>query len=557
MVVLADEISRDAGGVVGLQDRQPRDGRQLTVALDLRRPPGREDESLIPLPELSIVTISAGVSIGAAGRESQRQIVAEGICQAESGLMVVMILLISAPATHLMRGLSGFEEPSALSPATGRAAALNITAYESRLDQAAACPCALPVFLLSCPICPLPSADPTARRSAASCQARPRQSSYSARAPVSSLAAVVATAQDQGPTAKPFSVGVRRFAFDPDRIEVNQDDLVKIALHTETSRTACDRRVPHREARRPRPSGDLRVPGRPARYLPLLLQPPDRGRLPADARRARRPATASVDAALRRRGPRGGLAHAPPGVAHAGPLALFGALAVGWTWPLVLHLGDAIPGDPGDNYSFLWNLWWMRHVLATPDLPYFHTTYLFYPFGTTIADHPHCALPALRSGDGAEAALDRRRAEPAARVLLFANMAAMYALVWTILSPAMKTESARNRGHDTPARSAAPRRGAAARRFSPHDLRPVAIPCGASARSFRSGCGVGAAGVRAGAETGCDRVQPRGDGGRPGHRGDRVHRLLLRRLSVPLHDRLPDGLGRFECRWRAAPAPRR
>jgi heme/copper-type cytochrome/quinol oxidase subunit 2 len=50
---------------------------------------------------------------------------------------------------------------------------------------------------------------------------------------LSSLAAVVATAQDQGPTAKPFSVGVRRFAFDPARIEVNQDDLVKIALHTD------------------------------------------------------------------------------------------------------------------------------------------------------------------------------------------------------------------------------------------------------------------------------------------------------------------------------------
>ena len=37
----------------------------------------------------------------------------------------------------------------------------------------------------------------------------------------------------------------------------------------------------------------------------------------------------------------------------------------------------------------------MRHVLATPGLPYFHTTYLFYPFGTTLANHPHTALPAL------------------------------------------------------------------------------------------------------------------------------------------------------------------
>ena len=47
-----------------------------------------------------------------------------------------------------------------------------------------------------------------------------------------SFAAVVATAQDQGPTAKPFSVSLRRFSFNPSRIEVNQDDLVKIELRT-------------------------------------------------------------------------------------------------------------------------------------------------------------------------------------------------------------------------------------------------------------------------------------------------------------------------------------
>ena len=48
-----------------------------------------------------------------------------------------------------------------------------------------------------------------------------------------SFAAVVVTAQDQGPTAKPFGVSLRRFAFNPARIEVNQDDLVKIELRTE------------------------------------------------------------------------------------------------------------------------------------------------------------------------------------------------------------------------------------------------------------------------------------------------------------------------------------
>jgi heme/copper-type cytochrome/quinol oxidase subunit 2 len=45
-------------------------------------------------------------------------------------------------------------------------------------------------------------------------------------------AAAVCGAQDQGPTEKPFAVTAHRFAFEPARIEVNQDDLVKIELRT-------------------------------------------------------------------------------------------------------------------------------------------------------------------------------------------------------------------------------------------------------------------------------------------------------------------------------------
>ena len=42
----------------------------------------------------------------------------------------------------------------------------------------------------------------------------------------------VLTAQDQGPTSKLFSIGAHRYAFEPARIEVNEDDLVKIELQT-------------------------------------------------------------------------------------------------------------------------------------------------------------------------------------------------------------------------------------------------------------------------------------------------------------------------------------
>src|SRR5258707_97175 len=46
------------------------------------------------------------------------------------------------------------------------------------------------------------------------------------------LAAVAAASQDQGPTAKPFTVTLHKYAFDPPRIEVNQNDLVKVELRS-------------------------------------------------------------------------------------------------------------------------------------------------------------------------------------------------------------------------------------------------------------------------------------------------------------------------------------
>jgi len=49
---------------------------------------------------------------------------------------------------------------------------------------------------------------------------------------VVALTAAAAAAQDQGATAKPFAITVRQYAFDPPRIEVDQDDLVKIDLRS-------------------------------------------------------------------------------------------------------------------------------------------------------------------------------------------------------------------------------------------------------------------------------------------------------------------------------------
>ncbi|HEY0284548.1 MAG TPA: hypothetical protein VGC23_04110 [Vicinamibacterales bacterium] len=73
-------------------------------------------------------------------------------------------------------------------------------------------------------------------------------------------------------------------------------------------------------------------------------------------------------------------------------LLLLAAMSIVWTWPLVLHFSDHIPGLGGDNYSFLWNLWWMRKALSAPELEFFQSRYLFSPFGVDLINHPQTAL---------------------------------------------------------------------------------------------------------------------------------------------------------------------
>jgi heme/copper-type cytochrome/quinol oxidase subunit 2 len=70
--------------------------------------------------------------------------------------------------------------------------------------------------------------------------------------------ALVAAAQEQGPTAKPVAVAARRYKFEPARIEVGQDDLVKIEFRTDDiahSWTVDDYRISKRAS-----------PGRPVTF---------------------------------------------------------------------------------------------------------------------------------------------------------------------------------------------------------------------------------------------------------------------------------------------------
>ena len=74
---------------------------------------------------------------------------------------------------------------------------------------------------------------------------------------------------------------------------------------------------------------------------------------------------------------------------------LFVALAIGSTWPLAAHLQTHLPGPTADdNVTFLWNVWWMRSALASPE-SYWHTPFMFHPGGIDLLLHTHTALNAF------------------------------------------------------------------------------------------------------------------------------------------------------------------
>ncbi|HKY21115.1 MAG TPA: hypothetical protein VJM31_07845 [Vicinamibacterales bacterium] len=118
---------------------------------------------------------------------------------------------------------------------------------------------------------------------------------------------------------------------------------------------------------------------------------------------------------------------------HVLSLLLLAAMAIAWTWPLALHFRDHIPGEPGDNYSFLWNLWWMRKALSAPELRFFESGYLFSPFGVDLVNHPHTALQGYISAT-ALAGLSVIEAENLYIIVsVFLNAACAYALTFDIV----------------------------------------------------------------------------------------------------------------------------
>src|SRR6185436_20938492 len=121
------------------------------------------------------------------------------------------------------------------------------------------------------------------------------------------------------------------------------------------------------------------------------------------------------------------------GLVHLPAMLLLAALSIVWTWPLARHFGDHIPGLGGDNYSFLWNLWWMRKVLSSPGLDFFQSTYLFSPFGVDLINHPHTALQGYLSATALRGLSIIQAENLYIIVSVFLNAVCAYALVFDMV----------------------------------------------------------------------------------------------------------------------------
>lgn len=114
-------------------------------------------------------------------------------------------------------------------------------------------------------------------------------------------------------------------------------------------------------------------------------------------------------------------------VGHLIAAALFAVATAVWLGPLLRRFGTAIPGvAAGDNVTFLWNVWWVRHAL-THHLPLLSTPMLQYPFGADLTLHTHTLLPSLAVSLLSNPVVAQNLL---VAVHLFLNFACAYFLAW-------------------------------------------------------------------------------------------------------------------------------
>ena len=75
------------------------------------------------------------------------------------------------------------------------------------------------------------------------------------------------------------------------------------------------------------------------------------------------------------------------GAKQIGTLFLYLVLALVMTYPLAAHFTDGVLGPPGDNFEYLYKLWWFKHALFDLGVSPFYNAQVFYPEGYHLALH--------------------------------------------------------------------------------------------------------------------------------------------------------------------------
>ncbi len=70
---------------------------------------------------------------------------------------------------------------------------------------------------------------------------------------------------------------------------------------------------------------------------------------------------------------------------HGLVIIAYTLIALGLTYPLVIHFATHVPGDGIDDPALAWNLWWVRHALVDLRTNPFACDWLFYPIGINLA----------------------------------------------------------------------------------------------------------------------------------------------------------------------------
>ena len=72
---------------------------------------------------------------------------------------------------------------------------------------------------------------------------------------------------------------------------------------------------------------------------------------------------------------------------HLSALVAYALITAILTWPLVLNLTSAIPGDGFDGWQNYWNLWWVKLALVDRLQNPLFTDILYYPTGVGLYFH--------------------------------------------------------------------------------------------------------------------------------------------------------------------------